>query len=93
MKSILVISLCLLGFSTAVLAEETLKESATAKVHDAKRAVKKGVNRAKEAVCAEGDVKCLEKKAEHRAQEGADYVKDKAKAAADKVDSDSKANQ
>lgn len=93
MKSIIAVIACIMGLSTAVIAEETLKEKATAGVNDAKRAVKKGVNRTKEFVCAEGDAKCLAKKGKHRVEEGADYVKDKAKEGADIIDSDNKVNK
>lgn len=71
-----------------VHAEETVGEKAVATGHDAKRAVKKGANRVKEAVCMENDAKCLAKKGKHRLQEGGDYVKDKAVEAKNAVDSD-----
>lgn len=75
------------GFS---LGDQTTGEKVEAKSHDAKRKVKKSSNRAKEALCAEGDVECAAKKAGHRAEEGADYVGDKASEGADKVDTDHK---
>lgn len=76
----------LLVCGSMALADRTTSEAADAKVNDAKRAVKKGGNRVQEAVCAEGDAKCLSKKAKHRAQEGIDYTKDKAKELKDQVD-------
>lgn len=86
MKKI-VIALALFGFLGATAhAAETMGEKATATGHDAKRAVKKGVNRTKEAFCAEGDAKCLKDKAANRVEEGVDYTKDKAKEVKNKVD-------
>lgn len=87
MKTSVILSLLLvlgLGFAHA---EETMGEKAKATGHDAKRAMKKGANRVKEAVCMEGDAKCLAKKAGHRMEEGADYVKDKAVETKEAVDS------
>lgn len=65
---------------------QTLSEKAVDKARDAKRATKKGVNRVKEVVCMEGDVKCAAKKAKHRVQEATDATVDKAKEVKDKVD-------
>ena len=81
------IVLALFGFlGTAAHAEESMGEKAKATTNDATRAVKKGVNRTKEAFCAEGDVKCLKDKAANRVEEGTDYTKDKAKEVKNKVD-------
>lgn len=85
MKKI-VIALALFGFLGVAHAEETMGEKASATMHDGKRAVKKGVNRTKEALCAEGDAKCLKDKAANRVEEGVDYTKDKAKEVKNKVD-------
>ena len=68
------------------MADRSTGEAVDAKTNDAKRAIKKGGNRVKEAVCSEGDVKCLGKKAKHRTEEGVDYTKDKAKELKDQVD-------
>lgn len=65
---------------------QTMGEKAADKARDAKRATKKGVNRVKEAVCMEGDVKCAAKKAKHRVEEATDATVDKAKEVKDKVD-------
>jgi hypothetical protein len=84
-----VIALALFGFlggATIAHAEETIGEKATATGHDVKRAAKKGVNRTKEAFCAEGDVKCLKDKASNRVGEGVDATKDKASEVKNKVD-------
>lgn len=70
----------------AAFAEETPAEKASATANDAKRSMKKGANRAKEIVCLESDAECLAKKAKHRATEGGDYMKDKAKETKDKID-------
>ncbi len=75
-----------LTFVATSYAEETVSEKATAVTKSAKRSVKKGANRVKEAVCSEGDAKCLAKKAGHRLEEGADTVKDKTQEVKDKVD-------
>ncbi len=85
MKTVIIL-MALFGFTGISYAEETTSEKAAATTNDAKRSVKKGMNRVKEAVCAEGDVKCLSKKAKHRVEEGADYTKDKATETKDKVD-------
>ncbi len=94
MKTVLVLAMCILGFSTVTLAEETIVEKATVTAKDAKRAVKKGVNRTKEAMCGKmtGDskVECLAKHAKHNVTEGADAVKDKASEVKNAVDSDKK---
>jgi hypothetical protein len=84
-----VIALALFGFlggATIAHAEETIGEKATATGHDAKRAMKKGSHRVKEAVCAEGDMKCLKDKAANRVEEAGDATKDKAKEVKNKVD-------
>ena len=82
----LIMSLMLVTAFSIAHAEETVGESAKATGHDIKRGAKKGVNRVKEAMCTEGDAKCLAKKAGHRMEEGGDYVKDKANETVDKVD-------
>lgn len=74
------------------LGDQTAGEKATAESNTAGRKVKKGVNRAKEAVCTEGDIECAAKKAKHRGEEGARATGDKAKEGADAVDSNSKTN-
>lgn len=91
---LLIASITLLGFLGAGHAEETMGEKAEATTNSAKRAVKKGVNRTKEAVCGKltGDskVQCLAKEAQNRVGEGADVVKDKAAEIKNNVDTDSK---
>jgi hypothetical protein len=89
MKS-LIVAVALMGMTGLGYCEETLGEKAESTVNDATRSVKKGVNRAKETVCGEGDVKCLSEKAKHRAEEGTDYSKDKVKELKNDVDSDKK---
>jgi len=83
-KIILLTSLSLAGISS--FAEQTSSEKASATVNDVKRAAKKKVHRAEEAVCAEGDAPCLAKKAKHRAEEGSDFAKDKAQELKDKAE-------
>lgn len=80
---ILVTALSLTGVAHG---EETVGEKAKSTTQDVKRSMKKGAHRVKEAVCAEGDMKCLGEKAKHRAEEGKDFVKDKATETKDKVD-------
>jgi anti-sigma28 factor (negative regulator of flagellin synthesis) len=89
MKS-LILAVALMGVTGFAYCEETLGEKSEATVNDATRSVKKGVNRVKEAACAEGDVKCLSEKAKHRAEEGTDYSKDKVKELKNDIDSDKK---
>jgi hypothetical protein len=74
------------GYFSFAQAEETVTEQTQAISKNAMRATKKGVNRMKEMVCAEGDAKCLAKKAKHRVEEGADAVGDKTKEVIHKVD-------
>lgn len=69
-----------------------LGEESAEKGNDAKRAVKKGWNRTKEAVCMEGDLECAAKKTRNRVGEGKDTIKDKAKEAKNTLDADSKNN-
>lgn len=90
MKSLLTILAVCGAMSVTAYAEQSASESATATAHDAGRAIKKGTNRVKEAVCMKGDAKCLAEKAKHRAEEAGEKVSDKAKEIKDKVDSDSK---
>jgi hypothetical protein len=82
----LALMLSMMGMTS--FAEETMGEKAAATGHDAKRATKKGMHRAQEVVCMEGDAKCLAKKAGHRVEEAKDYTKDKAAEAKNAVDSD-----
>lgn len=84
----LIVAVALLGMNGLVYAEETMGEKASAVSDDAARSVKKGSNRVKEAVCMESDTKCLAEKAKHRAEEGADYSKDKVKEIKNSIDSD-----
>lgn len=48
-----------------------------------KRTAKKGMNRAEEAVCMDGDMKCAAKKAGNRVEEATDATVDAAKDASD----------
>lgn len=82
----LVAALIIVGFATSAQAAETMGEAATAKAHDVKRSMKKGMHRAQEALCAKGDVECLKQRAENRAKEAKDYTKDKAEEVKNKVD-------
>ena len=76
----LIIALVLIfGCFSIAMADETVSEQAQVKSNNIKRATKKGVNRMKEMVCAEGDAKCLAKKAKHRVEEGSEAVGDKTK--------------
>ena len=86
----LIIATVLMGMTGVAYSEETLGEKAEAVTNDATRSVKKGVNRTQEAVCTEGDMKCLSEKAKHRAEEGKDYSKDKVEELKNNVDSDKK---
>ena len=81
-----------MGFSlsTSLMAEETTSEAVKEKAHDVKRDLKKKAHRIEEAACAEGDAKCLAKKAKNRGSEAKEYMQDKATEMKDKVDSDGK---
>ncbi|HSB94893.1 MAG TPA: hypothetical protein VLC91_00480 [Spongiibacteraceae bacterium] len=79
------------GFIGAAQANETVSEKVQAAGNDAARTAKKTVHRAEEAICTEGDIKCLAQKAKHRTEEAADYTKDKAKELKNDVDSDDSA--
>lgn len=91
---LLVVAMCMLGFLTTAQAEETITEKAAATTNSAKRTVKKGYNRTKEAMCGKltGDskVECLAKEAKNNVQEGVDATKDKASEIKNSVDSDKK---
>lgn len=76
-------SLCL---GSVAGAAETVAEKAEALGNDAARAAKKTVHRAQEALCQQGELKCLQQKAEHRLQEAADYTKDKAAEIRNQID-------
>jgi hypothetical protein len=80
-------ALAIVFSGVAAFAEETTSEKVNANANDAKRAVKKGVHRAQEAVCMENDAKCLARKAKNRGTEAKDYVKDKANETKEAVDS------
>ena len=84
----LIMAVTLMGFAGFAYCEETITEKAEAAANDAARSVKKGAHRVEEAVCAEGDMKCLSEKAKHRAEEGKDYTKDKYKEVKNSMDSD-----
>jgi hypothetical protein len=88
----LIVGLMIFGFLGLSQAEETMGEKAKATTNSGKRAVKKGMNRTKEAFCGKltGDskVECLAKQAKNRVTEGADTVKDKAVEIKNEVDTD-----
>lgn len=85
MKLVIAMVLVLSSLSFA-FADETLPEQAQAKGNNVKRAVKKGVNQMKEKACKKGDAKCLKEKVDHRVEESAEAVSDKAKEAGNKID-------
>lgn len=63
-----------------------MKEKIVEKGRKAKRSVKKALNRTKEALCTEGDVKCEAKKIKHRMDETKDLIIDKSKDLKNKID-------
>ncbi|MNY82564.1 hypothetical protein D3C86_2247510 [compost metagenome] len=65
-----------------------MTEKAQATGRDAKRAFKKGTNRATEALCMKGDVKCAADKVKNRASEATDATVDKVKDVKESVDSE-----
>jgi hypothetical protein len=67
-----------LAFSALALDTNTDQKTTEENVDKAQRSAKKTLHHAEEGVvCAEGDLKCLEKKAADRGKEGKDYMKDK----------------
>lgn len=72
--------------SPLAFTEQTTGEKTSSIINDAKRSVKKGGHRLKEALCAKGDAKCFAKKVKHRGEESVDYTKDTAQEAKDHVD-------
>jgi|GEM_PF-2003492 len=91
---LLTTTILLLCFAGSLPAEETMSEKAEVKVNSAKRTMKKGMNRTKEAVCGKltGDnkVECLAEEAKNRMGEVTDSVSDKASEIKNNVDSDKK---
>ena len=86
MKTAMMTMVLMMSFMGAAHAEESTTEKIGTHANDAKRAVKKGMNRTKEAVCMEGDAKCALKKGKNRVGEGADALSDKGAEVKDKVD-------
>ncbi len=82
-----VVALAVVAYTGLSRAEESVSEKGASAGNSMKRGAKKGMNRAKEMVCTEGDAACLAKKAGHRVGEGADAMGDKAKEGKDKMDS------
>jgi len=56
MKNLLMVIVSL-GLTAPLFADQTVGEKAEVHMKDAKRSVKKGMNRTKEAVCTKGDAK------------------------------------
>lgn len=69
--------------------KKTFKETVVEKGHNVKRAVKKGAHKIQEMVCRKGDQKCNELKEKHRAQEEAEFHKDKLSETQDSIQTDS----
>lgn len=82
MKNIIFV-LLLIGGAFSGCDNKTVSERAEETTNDAKRGTKKTMNRIDEKLCAESDLECLSEKAKHRAEEGADYVEDKAEETVD----------
>lgn len=86
-ESLLILVLLAVTSLPFARADETTKEAIDARAKDAKRSMKKGGHRLREAVvCAQDDVKCLEEKAKNRANEAVDATKDKAEELNNKAD-------
>lgn len=85
MKSLIIVSLSFMFAVPAALAEKTVKNEAVSATRKVVRAVKKGTNRVKEAVCLESDLKCASKKVGNRIEETGVTVSDKVKNTVDKV--------
>ena len=85
MKNLLLVVLAL-GLTAPAFAEQTVGEKAEVHMKDAKRSMKKGMHRTKEAVCMKGDAKCAADKMANRAEEAKDATVDKVDELKDKVD-------
>jgi hypothetical protein len=75
------------------LGDQTGGEKAAAEGNNAKRTVKKKWHHMQEATCSKGDAECAAKKVGHRGSEAGEYMGDKAKEGADKVDTNEKVNR
>jgi uncharacterized low-complexity protein len=76
-------------FTTALqiaLADESIVEKVSASSRDAKRGLKKGANRAKEAFCMDGDLECSARKAKNRLNEAGEVAVDAATKLKNKID-------
>lgn len=69
-----------------VFAKETQVEKAQVRGNDTARAVKKSVNRVKESLCGEGQIKCGAKKVGNRLEEATDLTVDSATEVKNKID-------
>ncbi len=78
MKKLLTI-LSFLTFMNSAFAAETIGEKVDAKANDAKRSIKSTINKGEEKVCDKTDKNCLPTKANNKAGEAKDYMKDKTK--------------
>lgn len=88
MKKILIATMIFLGgvnFTSVVHAEETTVEKVEVKANNTKRFIKKKYHRVKEKLCKRSDYDCLRKKANNRAEEEKDVVKDKKKEIQNKI--------
>ena len=84
--AMLAASFIVMTSAPVAFAEETVGEKVEATANNAKRGVKKAVNRTQEALCMEGDLKCTAEKAGNRVIEAKDATVDGAKKLKNKVD-------
>lgn len=82
----IIISMLFLGVAISACDNQSPSEKMDASKNNMMRSAHKTMNRLDESTCNEGDIKCFAEKAEHRTEEGADYVKDKSEEAVDNLD-------
>ena len=88
----LILALCLSDFVFAQSStvapntdQKTFKQTVVEKGHNVKRAVKKGAHKIQEMVCRKDDKKCNDLKEKHRAQEQAEFHRDKLSESQDSI--------
>lgn len=74
--------------TTDASGKKTIKEHIVEKSHNVKRAVKKGAHQIREMACRKDDQKCIALREKHRAQEQAEYHRDKLSESQDSIQSD-----
>ena len=79
-----------LSFSQLVRADESTNKKIEANKNEERSQIVKPVDPVGEVICDDGDLECLQKKAEHRVKEVYDSSKDKTSEIREKIDNDRK---